>query len=221
MFKKYMAILLAGIITLAFTACGNQDQKQNPAAANTNGSAAVTEETVSYKSIFNTSVFLGDSITEGLSFHELLDDKNVMGKAGATALFALDDVKDLVSRKPKHVFIQLGSDDILWPTDDPKKFSITNYAKLIGKIKGQLPDTSITILAVTPVTVKAEKTEPRYKNIDDYNKGLKELAEKEKVGFADLSPIFQNNQNLHDTDGIHFKAEFYTLLLDFLKDQVK
>lgn len=221
MVNKWTAIVLTGAIALTLAACGNQEREQGLAAATRDKEAAAATAEASYKSIYSSSVFLGDSITEGLSFHEMLDDKNVMGKAGATAMFALEDVDDLAGRNPKHVFIQLGSDDLLWPTDNPKQFSLTNYAKLIGKIKEKLPKAKITILSVTPVTVEAEKSEPRYKNIADYNQGLRELAAKEKVDYTDLSPIFTAHPDLHDTDGIHMKAEYYTQLLKLLQDQVK
>lgn len=205
--KMMMAILVTGIISLTLMACGNQKQ--------------VMEEE-SYQSIFQDSVFLGDSITEGLSFHDVLDEANVIAGAGKTAeiSMAMKDVKDIASRNPKRVFIQLGSDDILWPTDEPIPYSLSHYAKLIRSIKDELPNASITLLSVTPVTPEAEKKEPRYKQIGDYNQELQELTLSEQVGFVDLSPIFNNTQGLHDTDGIHFKAQFYTLLLDFLKDQL-
>ncbi|NQX65948.1 lysophospholipase [Paenibacillus alba] len=222
MFKKYIVMLLIGIITISLAACGNQKGEQ-ASGANDQQSANATTEDKSYKSIFKTSVFMGDSITEGLSFHGILADANVMGKAGATAFIVLegDDVDVLASKNPKNVFIHLGSDDILWPTDNPKEFALTQYAILIDRIKGKLPNANIMIVSVTPVTAEAEKVEPRYTTINDYNKGLQELAAKKQVKFIDLSPIFQSNQNLHDKDGIHFKAEYYTCLLDFLKDQVK
>ncbi|MOA45121.1 hypothetical protein D3C78_1674880 [compost metagenome] len=89
-------------------------------------------------------------------------------------------------------------------------------------IKEKLPQAKMTLLSVTPVTTEAEKKEPRYKNINDYNQGLKELAKKENIGFVDLSPILSNgSDDLYDSDGIHFKAEFYTRMLDLLKDQVE
>ncbi|WP_315852043.1 hypothetical protein [Brevibacillus brevis] len=58
---------------------------------------------------------------EGLSSHDALDEANVRAGAGKTAEIAraMEAVKELIKRNPKHVFIQLGSDEILWPTDDP------------------------------------------------------------------------------------------------------
>ena len=224
--KKMVKTILIGSFTLALAACGNESatpSSQHPtlqAQEQVTDSKGSTEST--YGSVFQHSVFLGDSITEGLSFHDVLKEGNVLAGAGKTAQFALEDIDELTKRDPKHILIQLGSDDILWPTDNPKEYSMINYAKLIDMIEEKLPHAKITLLTVTPVSAEAEKLEPRYKNINDYNQGLKELAKKKNIGFVDLSPIFSNgSDDLYDSDGIHFKPEFYTRMLDLLKDQVE
>jgi len=226
--KKIVMTLLMGSIALALAACGSNtanpaENAQQPASqAQEQGGAAAPEPAAnSYQQIFQDSVFLGDSITEGLSFHDVLDEKNVLAGAGKTAQFALDDIDELARRNSKQVFIQLGSDDILWPTDDPTTYSMNNYAKLIGLIKEKLPQARITLLTVTPVSEEALKKEPRYENIADYNKAVEELADKEQVEFTDLSPIFASGADLYDSDGIHFKPEFYVRMLELLKEQVK
>ncbi|MGG3311176.1 GDSL-type esterase/lipase family protein [Paenibacillus lautus] len=224
--KKTVATLLIGSITLALAACGNESISSSPQQPTTQNQGQATESKDSvetaYQVFFQNSVFFGDSITEGLSFHDVLKEENVLAGAGKTAEFALQDMDELIKREPERIFILLGSDDILWPADNPKAYSMKNYAKLIGTIKEKLPQAKVTLLSVTPVTAKAEELEPRYKNINDYNQGLKELAEKENIGYVDLSPIFSNGSNdLYDSDGIHFKPEFYTRMLDLLKDQVE
>lgn len=224
--KKIVTTLLIGSITLALAACGNESTSLSPQQPTTQnqGQATVSKDSVetAYQVFFQNSVFFGDSITEGLSFHDVLKEENVLAGAGKTAEFALQDMDELIKREPERIFILLGSDDILWPADNPKAYSMKNYAKLIGTIKEKLPQAKVTLLSVTPVTAKAEELEPRYKNINDYNQGLKELAEKENIGYVDLSPIFSNGSNdLYDSDGIHFKPEFYTRMLDLLKDQVE
>ena len=229
--KKIVATLLLGSITLALAACGNESaspnlQQPTPQAQEQETKLKGSVETA-YQELFQNSVFLGDSIIEGLSYHDILDESNVVAGAGKTTELSLvgGDVDKLAELKPQHVFIMLGSDDILLPpqiTDNPKQYSLKFYAKLIASIKEKLPKTSITVLPVTPVTAEAIKLEPRYKNINDYNQGLKELTEKENIGFVDLSPIFSNgSDDLYDSDGIHFKPEYYTRMLDLLKDQVK
>lgn len=219
--KQALVMLLAGSIGLSLAACGNQQAEQpKPAERGSAGTAAGQTAEPTYRSLFQTSVFLGDSITEGLSFHDVLDEANVAAGAGKTAEFALEDVEEIAKRKPERIFIQLGSDDILWPTDDPVSYSYKHYAKLIDSLKEKLPQAKLTILSVTPVTAEAEKQEPRYRNIAAYNKGLQELAAKHGVAFVDVSPLVAGNEDLYDTDGIHFKGKYYRLLLDYLKDRL-
>ncbi|CAG7627858.1 hypothetical protein PAESOLCIP111_02960 [Paenibacillus solanacearum] len=220
MLTKMPGALLIGIVALSVAACGNQGGNgQAPASGTSRPATAGTEvsQPSSYKQLYRTSVFLGDSITEGLSYHDVLNEENVLAGAGKTAQFALKDVGDLAGRKPERVFIHLGSDDILWPTDDPKQYSLSHYARLIDSIKAKLPKAKITLLTVTPVTAEAEKAEPRYRKIGDYNEGLKALAAKEQVGWIDLTPLVTGHSDLYDNDGIHFQAAFYPLLLDFVK----
>lgn len=227
MLKKIISALVIGGTALTFAACGNGQNLQNGTSQPQVNKTAPLEKSnnTTYKTIFQHSVFLGDSITEGLSYHDILEEFHVVAGAGTTTELSLEggDVNKLAERNPQHVFIMLGSDDILLPpqvTDNPKQYSLKFYAKLIDSIKEKLPKASITVLPVTPVTPEAEKLEPRYKNINDYNLGLKELASKKQVGFVDLSSIFADSQNLHSSDGVHFKPEFYTRMLDLLKERV-
>ncbi|MCM3492491.1 MULTISPECIES: GDSL-type esterase/lipase family protein [Paenibacillus] len=222
---KITLTILMGSIVLALAACGNQSADQaavQPESQAQGREGAASGSTVKvYQQTFENSVFLGDSITEGLSFHDVLDEKNVLAGAGKTAEFALEDIEELVKRNPKQVFIQLGSDDILWPTDNPLTYAMNNYAKLIGMIRDKLPGVQITLLTVTPVTEEAIKKEPRYNTIPDFNLALENLAGNEQVGFVDLAPIFKDAADMYDSDGIHFKPEFYARMLDLLKEHVK
>ncbi|WP_083189519.1 GDSL-type esterase/lipase family protein [Paenibacillus sp. KS1] len=233
MLNTCKTILLAGMIVVFLTACVNQnggaslqegdtETSANKDAKTLKEASTSTNEHTELKALFKKSVFFGDSITEGFMFHDVLDIRNVFGEAGKTAFFALkdNDVAKLVERNPEHLFIALGSDDILWPTDNPLQFAIQQYGLLLDKMKEELPHTKITILSVTPVTEKALKEEPRYSNIAAYNQMLKELAGKKQVKYVDVSSIAEQNPALYDEDGIHFKAEFYPLLLDFLKGEL-
>ncbi|RRJ65893.1 lysophospholipase [Paenibacillus oralis] len=225
--RKMLGILLTGIAALSLAACEQQEGGWEPVSAGpapagqTQGGIAAGATQATSASLFQNSVFLGDSITEGLSYHDVLEEENVLAGAGKTAEFAMEDIGELARRNPEHVFIQLGSDDILWPTDNPQEYSLKNYAALIEAIKKKLPHADITVLSVTPVTDEALAKEPRYQNIGDYNEGLEELAAKEQIIFADLTPVLTDHPELYDTDGIHFKPEFYRLMLDVLKDRVE
>ena len=225
--RKTLCILLAGIALISLAACGQQEGEPNPASGNpasagqAQGEISADAAPATLASRFQSSVFLGDSITEGLSYHDVLDEENVLAGAGKTAEFAMEDLDELMRRNPEHIFIQLGSDDILWPTDNPQEYAVKHYTALIEAIKNKLPQADITVLSVTPVTDEAREKEPRYQNISDFNEKLKEMAAKEQAAFVDLTPILADHPELYDTDGIHFRQGFYTLMLDALKGRVE
>ncbi len=196
--KKLMICFLTGIFLLSMTACGNPTAEKD-----------ITAE-------FQNSVFIGDSITEGFVFNEILSKESVIAGAGATAGFTYDDIGTLVEQRPDNVFIMLGSIDILMPVDDPKELFRNDVTKLIDKIEEELPDCKIYLQSITPVTQEALKGEPRYERIEEYNELLKELAGNLSVNYVDIGTLVEDNPDLFAEDGIHFKKEFYQLWLNEL-----
>ncbi|MGE7624060.1 GDSL-type esterase/lipase family protein [Viridibacillus sp. NPDC096237] len=229
MIKKIITIPLIGIIALS--ACGNPDspdsKKDITSPVSKIDSSSITFEkeplsssnidTSTFKSIFKTSVFLGDSITDGLHDLDVLDEENIVSGIGKSIGDAQKNIEQVADQIPKNIFILLG----LCNLSETKESAVTQYSQLIQKIKEKLPDTKINILSITPVTPERTQKEERYKNINDFNEGFKMLAKKEQVNFIDLSPIFKDNPDLYVKDGIHFKPEFYPIWLEYLKNQLK
>ena len=200
--KKLMMGFLIGILLLGMTACRNTAAEKD-----------VTDN-------FKNSVFMGDSITEGFVFNEILPEECVIAGAGATAGFTYDDIGALVAKKPDNVFIMLGSLDILMPVDDPKELFRNDLTKLINKIEEELPDSKIYLQSITPVTQEALNQEPRYERIAEYNEFLKELADKLSVNYVDIGTLAKENPALFAEDGVHFKKEFYQLWLKKLSESL-
>lgn len=228
MLKKVSVCLLTGAIALSSAACVNNGTEKIANGVTQSATHEKTSKDSAYKPIFKNSLFFGDSMIEAISHYEILDEENVLGSAGGATMFALDNIEDVVKRKPEHVFMNFGSNDLLLPADlnnkpieNPVKFAMSNYSKLIQKIKEKLPNVKIHLLSVTPVTDQNLEEKPQYKHINEYNLALKELAKAENVEYIDLSSIFEKNKNLHDQDGIHFKVDYYKLLLEQLKGSVK
>ncbi|MEB4817474.1 GDSL-type esterase/lipase family protein [Bacillus thuringiensis] len=224
-FKK-ITIPLIGIIALS--ACGNPDSRKDIASSvpKIDSSSIPLEkespsssniDTSTFKSIFKTSVFLGDSITDGLHDLDVLDEENIISGIGKSIGDAQENVEQVANQKPENIFILLG----LCNLTETKESAVTQYSQLIQKIKEKLPNTKINILSITPVTPERIQKEERYKNINDFNEGFKMIAKKEQVNFIDLSPIFKDNPELYIKDGIHFKPEFYPIWLEYLKNQLK
>ncbi|SHN59169.1 SGNH/GDSL hydrolase family protein [Desulfitobacterium chlororespirans] len=200
--KKLMIGLLIGMLLLGMTACGKGTET---------GEKNVTAD-------FRNSVFMGDSITEGFAFNEILPQEQVIAGAGATAGFSYDDLDALVEQKPDQVFIMLGSVDILMPVDDPQELFGEDLRKLINRIKEELPGVEIYLQSITPVTQEALKQEPRYAGIEAYNGILKEIADQSGIHYVDIGVLARENPALFAEDGIHFQKEFYALWLQKLSE---
>ncbi|WP_429845439.1 GDSL-type esterase/lipase family protein [Brevibacillus sp. FIR094] len=179
---------------------------------------AITDPNEAYKAAFRHSVFLGDSILGALSYLSKVDSANVIAPSGATLSLALMNVEKLSSRAPEHVFILLGSNDIR--LSDKQEF-LERYRQLIGSIRNEVPNAKLHILSIPPVAEEAQKQEPRYANIPDFNQALEQFADEVKVHYVDLSPLFAANKIHYANNGVHFKPDFYPLLLDYLKEIVK
>jgi lysophospholipase L1-like esterase len=200
--KKIMISFLIGILLVGVTACGNKTAEKDVTA------------------LFKNSVFMGDSITEGFAFNEILPRESVIAGAGTTAGFIYEDLGTLVKKKPDNVFIMLGSIDILMPVDDPKELFRNDLTKLINKIKEDLPDCKVYLQSITPVTQNTLKEDPRYEGLEEYNEIVKEVADKLSVNYVDIRELVHENPDLYAEDGIHFKKEFYTLWLNKLSESL-
>ncbi|GAB6523985.1 GDSL-type esterase/lipase family protein [Bacillus cereus] len=232
MLKKVCACLLTGTIALSAAACvdGGATKKSTESSQGTLHEKESKDS--KYKSTFKESLFYGDSIFEAISSYELLDDKNIFAGNGKAAFMALektdggDDVDEIAKRSPKHIFMNLGMNDLYLPGENPVKLAVSNYVKVIQKVKEKLPNIKIHLMSITPVSEELLAKDTQLKQINDLNVAIKDMAKSEKVDFIDLSPIFEKNniKDLYDkkaNDGMHFDEKYYPILFEHVKGYVK
>ncbi|MBC8590917.1 GDSL-type esterase/lipase family protein [Wansuia hejianensis] len=179
------------------------------------------EKAKNYKEIFKNDLFLGDSITDSLSFYGLLDKPNVVAKLGLTARKAINIVDDVVQNKPNNVFILLGSNDV--STGESSRQFSNEYNELVQAIKSRLPGVNIYINSILPVEAKVKRKDPLLtnKNINDFNRALIDMVGLEDIRYLNIAPIVEKDPNLFEPDGIHMKYKFYKIYLDYLIENVK
>ncbi len=176
----------------------------------------------SYDNLFSDSIFIGDSITEGLSAYELIDESRIISKKGFTVKKAKAELKRVVRVKPERVFIQLGLNDMLYGISSEKY--VSDYQDLVHAIQDNLPDTKIYLQSIFPVSAKVEIEKPLLsnKNIDEFNQVLSKMCDEQGTCFIDVSSLVKDdngrlNEN-YSSDGIHLKFKAYGLWLDYLKE---
>lgn len=174
-----------------------------------------------YDKIFQKDLFLGDSITDSLSYYEFIDKENVHAKLGFTTKKALNEIQEIIDKNPENIYILFGMND-METFRDTEKF-IMYYKELIDAIQNKLPNTTIYIQSILPVMPKVKDKEPflTNENIDIFNQSIKDMTEKENIEYLNISEIVENNMDLFEPDGIHMKYKFYKLWLEYLTDNTK
>lgn len=182
---------------------------------NKNTSPKIDEE------FFNKALFIGDSITEGISAYGLLDETNVLAVKGCTILKAEKEIDTIVKRNPDKIYILLGSNDLLYGMDS-KKFS-SEYVEFIHHIKDKLPDSKIYIQSIFPVSKDVENEKPMLSNsrIDEFNTELKSMADQQGISYINVEKLLKDDMGIinedYTSDGIHVKYKVYSIWLDYVK----
>ncbi|MBU3143734.1 GDSL-type esterase/lipase family protein [Clostridium sp. CF012] len=175
---------------------------------------------ISNKLYFEGSVFMGDSITEGLDFYNIVNKSSVLAKKGVNLVQAKQAVSTLLSINPQRVFILYGMND-LKSFESPNAFK-DNYTKLIQAIKQKVPSVEIYLQSITPVEAKVQQTDKSLSQdrIDKFEEKIIEVARQENVHYIDIRSIAKDRDDLYEPDGMHFTVTFYGLWLDYLRNQL-
>jgi lysophospholipase L1-like esterase len=169
-------------------------------------------------------VFLGNSITAGVDWNELLGNHKVhnRGISGDITFGVLERLDEVIDGHPARVFILIGINDI--SRNVPDSFIVDNYRKMIRRIKEGSPSTKIYFHTLMPVNNEFTQFKNHY-NKDQHilfvNEELKKLAQKENITLIDLYPHFQGKDGKMDkkytVDGLHINAAGYKLWAEILK----
>jgi lysophospholipase L1-like esterase len=168
-------------------------------------------------------IFLGNSITAGVDWTELLargDVKN-RGISGDITFGVLERLDEVTEGKPAKVFILIGINDI--SRNIPDSVILRNYRLMIQRIKSGSPKTKIYFHTLMPVNNEFTQFKNHY-NKDEHilyvNDELRKLAASEKITIVDLYPHFLNAdkklEKRYTVDGLHLNAAGYEVWKDVL-----
>ncbi|MGK9368429.1 GDSL-type esterase/lipase family protein [Melioribacter sp. Ez-97] len=174
-----------------------------------------------YKTKQADIVFLGNSLTAGVDWSELLGRCNAVGRGIPSDLLPgfLERLDDIIRLKPKIVFIMGGINDVYnWTPVDEIYF---NYLKIISRLQSKN-----IIPVITSVTYAArnyakdwggtpEVNAGRNREIDKLNKMLKNYALRNNIDYIDLNELMANADGFinekYTWDGLHYNAEGYKI----------
>lgn len=175
------------------------------------------ENTKSVKEVFENTVFMGDSLTEPLSFYNILNDGSVVGIKGRDVIKARKkDIETVVSLNPEKIVMMYGMNDLLL-FNNSKDF-ISNYEKLINDIKKRLPNTVLYVNSVFPVQEKAIQRDKAFNKEEGFNEALQEMCKRLEIKYIDTRDMITESK--YEPDGIHLKASFYNPWLRRIQGEI-
>jgi lysophospholipase L1-like esterase len=206
-----------------FLFCCGQENKWD-STYRPNNYAAKIEQFRSYPNSNTDIIFLGNSITAGTDWMELLGEPHARnrGISGDITFGILQRLDEVTEGRPAKIFILIGINDI--SRNIPDSVILDNYRKIILNIKSASPATKIYFHTLLPVNNTFTQFKNHY-NKDEHilkvNEGLKFLAQLEHITVIDLYPHFLDADNKLDkqytVDGLHLLPSGYKKWASILK----
>lgn len=174
-------------------------------------------------------IFLGNSITDGCEWAELLGNPQIKnrGISGDVVIGVYDRLDFILKGKPAKIFLMIGINDV---SHDLSADSIVGMIKqVVTKIRKQSPTTRLYLQSVLPVNdefTRFPKVHNKTEVVIAINKGLKCLAKEVGSPFIDVysklvAPGTQVLDKQYTNDGLHLLGNAYLqwkkCLLPYLK----
>lgn len=180
----------------------------------------------SYPNSKKDIIFLGNSITAGADWNELLGlpQARNRGISGDITYGVLERLDEVTTGKPAKVFVLIGINDMA--RNIPDSVILSNYEKIIHRIKKESPTTRIYFNTLLPVNNSFP--DKNHFNKDEHiaalNAGLRKIAAREKITLIDIHDHFLDKDKKLDKqytyDGLHLNAAGYTHWVSLLKPHI-
>ncbi|MDC0067676.1 GDSL-type esterase/lipase family protein [Gammaproteobacteria bacterium] len=162
-------------------------------------------------------VFLGDSITEGGSWHELFPDTSVRnrGIGGDTTSGVLARLHQISEGKPSKVLLLIGTNDLAIGKSD--ETIIENILTIIDRLKTESPETQVILQSILP------RSDGYQARIESLNDKLRTAAEGRALWVDVYSGMLAEDGSISDrysNDELHLYGEAYKLWADTIADHV-
>lgn len=174
-------------------------------------------------------VFLGNSITDGGEWAELLANPHVKnrGISGDQTGWMLDRLDPILEGKPRKLFLLIGTNDLA--VNVTVEQVVANVRKIVERFQSESPRTKLYIQSIFPVNDTFKKFATRHGRHDAdivaANKKLEALCAEKGIVYIDLwTPLAGPDGKLRPdltNDGLHLMGEGYIVWRDVVKPYVK
>lgn len=174
-------------------------------------------------------VFLGNSITDGGEWSELLGNPRIKnrGISGDRTSWMLDRLDPIVGGQPRKLFLLIGTNDLA--ADVSAAEVIANIRKIVERFQRESPRTKLYVQSVFPVNDSFKKFAAKHGRHDAdivaVNEGLQALCAEKGIVYIDLWTLLADSDGKLRSDltndGLHLMGEGYVVWRDAVRPYVK
>lgn len=160
------------------------------------------------------SVFLGDSITEGGSWHELFPESPVRnrGISGDVTQGVLERIDQVRQGQPSQVFLLIGTNDLAF--DIPETEIVGNIKKIVDEIHAESEHTQVYVQSVLPRAAEYRE------QVESLNRATRQAIDGVAT-WIDLYPLFLDSdgsiKNEYSNDELHLLGAGYVVWREAIK----
>ncbi len=172
-------------------------------------------------------VMLGNSLTNGCEWHELLGLPNVKNRGISSDVIqgVADRMQPIINGQPAKIFLLTGVNDV---SHNLGVDSISGaYGRLIDMIRTQCPNTKLYVESMLPINISYgmySRMADKEQQIRDINDRLAAMAEEKGFTWIDLYPHFMDSEGHmrkeFTNDGLHLLGPGYIQWRDVIMPYV-
>lgn len=179
---------------------------------------AENTDTRIYAQIFENSVVIGDSLTEGLSSYGFLTTDEVYSQIGASVIRGEELFQTAAANYPKCAFFAFGMNDMGNYNGNAERFT-EKYAELLRAFHETSPDSELYVCSITEPTEATISANASLAPWAEFNDALEDMCRKlDYVTYVDITYILEENPNLYAGDGLHAQKDYYPLWIQKMID---
>lgn len=166
----------------------------------------------------NEIIFLGDSITDGCNWAELLQDPRIKnrGISGDVTDGVLERLGEVIESQPEKIFLMIGINDLA--RGKSVDYVLNNIKRLIKVIQKDSPGTETYIQSVLPVNPDFSLFPDhisKSQEVTELNHGLIKICNHYELQYIDIySHLADEKQKLspdYTNDGLHLTGAGYVI----------
>ena len=173
---------------------------------------AIEEGKLDVFGLFDDYLILGDSRATGFYLYNYLLESRVYAYNGATILSVDEWLDSIQQLQPKNIYITFGMNDIKNNLNDTSEGTYSQLLSTqIKKILNICPQAQIYVNSIIPASKKVTaENEALWSQLDTYNNEIQKACKENDWVYIDNTQLANNmNDDLYESDGIHFVSSFY------------